>query len=242
MDFQNRVGSKPGSGGVASGSESNVARRERLRRLALETIDLAKDPYFMKNHVGTYECKLCLTLHPNEGSYLAHTQGKKHQSNLGMRAAKEAKEGRGPQLDVTAAARAATAPQTLIRRNVVRIGMPGYRVQKIRDEASGRVGLLFRLRFPEIDVGVRPLHRFMSAFEQHVETPPDRAYQYLVFAADPYNNVAFKIRSMDINHDEEHFWSHWDPDAKQYTLQFFFTAPLETLAVPPPPPVAVPMQ
>jgi hypothetical protein len=41
---------------------------------------------------GSYECKLCLTLHNNEGSYLAHTQGKKHQANLARRAAKEAKE------------------------------------------------------------------------------------------------------------------------------------------------------
>jgi splicing factor 3A subunit 2 len=29
----------------------------------------------MRNHLGSYECKLCLTLHNNEGSYLAHTQG-----------------------------------------------------------------------------------------------------------------------------------------------------------------------
>ena len=49
-------------------------RRERLRKLALETIDLAKDPYFMRNHLGQYECRLCLTLHTNEGNYLAHTQ------------------------------------------------------------------------------------------------------------------------------------------------------------------------
>lgn len=26
----------------------------------------AQDPYFMKNHLGSYECKLCLTLHNNE--------------------------------------------------------------------------------------------------------------------------------------------------------------------------------
>jgi splicing factor 3A subunit 2 len=90
MDFQNRVGSKTGSGGPASWSESNRDRRERLAALAAETIDLQKDPYFMRNHLGTYECKLCLTLHNNEASYLAHTQGKKHQSNLARRAAKEA--------------------------------------------------------------------------------------------------------------------------------------------------------
>ena len=90
MDFQNRAGGKTGGGGVASASDANRDRRERLRQLALETIDIAKDPYFMKNHLGSYECKLCLTLHNNEGSYLAHTQGKKHQSNLARRAAKEA--------------------------------------------------------------------------------------------------------------------------------------------------------
>lgn len=27
-----------------------------------------QDPYFMKNHLGSYECKLCLTLHNNEVS------------------------------------------------------------------------------------------------------------------------------------------------------------------------------
>jgi len=90
MDFQHRAGGKTGGGGVASYSDANVDRRERLRQLALETIDLQKDPYFMRNHLGGYECKLCLTLHNNEGSYLAHTQGKKHQANLARRAAKEA--------------------------------------------------------------------------------------------------------------------------------------------------------
>ncbi|KAL4093160.1 hypothetical protein PRIC1_012147 [Phytophthora ramorum] len=77
-------------GSVASESQSNVDRRERLRKLALETVDLTKDPYFMKNHLGSYECKLCLTLHNNEGNYLAHTQGKRHQTNLARRATKEA--------------------------------------------------------------------------------------------------------------------------------------------------------
>ena len=42
--------------------------------------------------VCSYECKLCLTLHNNEGNYLAYTQGKRHQTNLAKRAAREAKE------------------------------------------------------------------------------------------------------------------------------------------------------
>jgi hypothetical protein len=67
IDFQHREGSKIGSGGQLSESQAALERRERLRKLALETIDIAKDPYFMRNHLGTFECKLCLTLHKNEG-------------------------------------------------------------------------------------------------------------------------------------------------------------------------------
>ncbi|KAG0381128.1 hypothetical protein BGX24_009957 [Mortierella sp. AD032] len=139
-DRQNRVGSKIGGAGVAGASESNVDRRERLRKLALETIDLAKDPYFMRNHLGSYECKLCLTLHTNEGSYLAHTQGKKHQTNLGRRAAKDAMEKPDAMAPLTAAQQQAlkssssTAPS--FKRNIIKIGLPGYKVTKIRHPTS----------------------------------------------------------------------------------------------------------
>lgn len=44
----------------------------------------------------------------------------------------------------------------------------------------------------EIGEGVRPRHRFMSAYEQRVE-PPDRKWQYLLFAAEPYETIAFKV-------------------------------------------------
>jgi splicing factor 3A subunit 2 len=117
VDFQHREGSKTGSGGLLSESQAAIDRKERLRKLALETIDISKDPYFMKNHLGTFECKLCLTLHPSEGNYLAHTQGKRHQSNLGRRAAMEAKS--------------APSKQTVLvvpKRQVITIGRPGYKV------------------------------------------------------------------------------------------------------------------
>nr|CAG4646528.1 EOG090X0C5N [Macrothrix elegans] len=177
-----KVGGKTGGGGVASWSESNRDRRERLRQLALETIDLNKDPYFMKNHLGTYECKLCLTLHNNEGSYLAHTQGKKHQSNLARRAAKDAKDSPiQPSLD---------KPRVDIRK-FVKIGRPGYRVTKQRDPITGHQSMLFQIDYPEIAEGVVPRHRFMSAYEQRIE-PPDRRWQYLLFAAEPYETISFK--------------------------------------------------
>ena len=87
VDRQNRVGSKFGGGGVSSAQQTERERKERLRQLAMETVDLARDPYLMRNHLGTYECKLCLTLHTNEANYLSHTQGKKHQAGLARRAA-----------------------------------------------------------------------------------------------------------------------------------------------------------
>jgi splicing factor 3A subunit 2 len=50
MDMQNRVGSKPGSAGVASQQQMAIDRRERLRKLAMETIDLSKVIYIVFLH------------------------------------------------------------------------------------------------------------------------------------------------------------------------------------------------
>ncbi|XP_065653832.1 splicing factor 3A subunit 2-like [Hydra vulgaris] len=212
MDFQNRVGGKTGSGGVASWSETNKDRRERLRQLALETIDLNKDPYFMKNHLGSYECKLCLTLHNNEGSYLAHTQGKKHQQNLARRAAKDAKE---------TPSQPAPEKQRVTLKKFVKIGRPGYKVTKQSDVDSGQHSLLFQIDYPEIVDDMPPKHRFMSAYEQRVE-PPDKSWQYLLVAAEPYETIGFKIPSREIDKSEQKFWSFWNKDTKQFFLQFYF--------------------
>eukprot|EP00058_Branchiostoma_floridae_P007140 XP_002592628.1 hypothetical protein BRAFLDRAFT_85076 [Branchiostoma floridae] len=212
MDFQNRAGGKTGSGGVASTSETNRDRRERLRQLALETIDLNKDPYFMKNHLGSYECKLCLTLHNNEGSYLAHTQGKKHQANLARRAAKEAKD---------SPAQPAPARDRVETKKFVKIGRPGYKVTKQRDPETGQQSLLYQIDYPEVVEAISPRHRFMSAYEQRVE-PPDRRWQYLIFAAEPYENIAFKIPSREVDKSEGKFWTQWNRETKQFFLQFHF--------------------
>ncbi|XP_056302523.1 splicing factor 3A subunit 2 [Danio aesculapii] len=228
MDFQHRAGGKTGSGGVASASESNRDRRERLRQLALETIDINKDPYFMKNHLGSYECKLCLTLHNNEGSYLAHTQGKKHQSNLARRAAKEAKE---------APAQPAPEKVKVEVKKFVKIGRPGYKVTKQRDPEIGQQSLLFQIDYPEIAEGIGPRHRFMSAYEQRIE-PPDRRWQYLLFAAEPYETISFKVPSREIDKAETRFWTHWNRETKQFFLQFHFKME-KALVAPPGPPVGV---
>ena len=65
------------------------------------------------------------------------------------------------------------------------------------------------------------MYRFMSSFEQKVE-PADRHWQYLVIAADPYDTIAFKIPSQEILTENEHFFTHWDVDSCQFSIQFMF--------------------
>lgn len=51
-----------------------------------------------------------------------------------------------------------------------------------------------QIDYPEIADGIMPRHRFMSAYEQRIE-PPDRRWQYLLMAAEPYETIAFKVAS-----------------------------------------------
>jgi splicing factor 3A subunit 2 len=220
IDFQNRAGSKFGGGGVMSEQHAAAERRERLRKLALETIDLAKDPYFLKNHLGTFECKLCLTLHTTEGNYLAHTQGKRHQNNLGRRAAREEKMGLAAK--APAAAAAAQQHQQQQQQAAIKIGRPGYKVTKSRDPQTNQRTLLFEVDYPQ--AADQPRHRFMSTFEQRVE-PPDKAFQFLLFACEPYETVAFKIPNEPLDKREGAFLTNWDPDGKTFTLRLSLADP-----------------
>ncbi|KAH7414262.1 hypothetical protein DE146DRAFT_639773 [Phaeosphaeria sp. MPI-PUGE-AT-0046c] len=216
MDYQNRAGSKFGGGGVASQSATNADRRERLRKLALETIDLDKDPYFFKNHVGSFECRLCLTVHQNDGSYLAHTQGRKHQTNLARRAAKEQREGKRDDVG-----QQGLLAGVQVKKNTLKIGRPGYRITKVRDPNSRQNGLLFQFQFPDITTGTIPRVRFMSAYEQHVEEA-DPNYQYFIVAGEPYETVAVKLQAREVDRREGKFWTWFDEDNKEFWCQLLF--------------------
>ena len=60
---------------------------------------------------------LCLTLHRNEGNYLSHTQGKRHQTNLETSSTRGQ---RGP------LAIKPVASSTVKRKKTIKIGRPGY--------------------------------------------------------------------------------------------------------------------
>lgn len=101
---------------------------------------------------------------------MAHTQGKKHQTNLARRAARDMKDS---QLQV------APQQQAVQRKVFLKIGRPGYRVTKVRDPDTGKEGMMVQVHLPQIKPGVIPRRRFMSAWEQKRE-PPNKAYQYLI--------------------------------------------------------------
>ncbi len=211
MDFQNRAGNKVGGGGVSGWSEANVDRRERLRKLALETIDITKDPYFLKNHLGSYECRLCLTLHTNEGSYLAHTQGKKHQTNLARRNAKDMNQTVLPQ----------QTKKSDRKKLFQKIGRPGYKITKLKDSDTNQRSILFEIEYAQIVKDIIPRYRVMSCYEQKKEVP-DEKYQYVIFAAEPYENIAFKIPNLEIDNSEDKYYCNWDPEKKVYSVQLYF--------------------
>ncbi|KAI5442543.1 hypothetical protein KIW84_011549 [Lathyrus oleraceus] len=101
-----------------------------------------------------------------QGNYLAHTQGKRHQTNLSKRAAREAKD-------------APTQPQPHKRKlnlkKTVKIGHPGYRVTKQFDPDTKQRSLVFQIEHPEIEDLAKPRHRFMSSYEQVPSTEIDKS-------------------------------------------------------------------
>jgi splicing factor 3A subunit 2 len=154
-------------------------------------------------------------VHQNDGSYLAHTQGRKHQTNLARRAAKEQREGKK---DDTTQQGLLAGP---VKKNIIKIGRPGYRITKIRDPKTRQNGLLLQFQFPDITPGTTPRVRFMSAYEQKVEEE-DPAFQYFVVAGEPYETVAVKLQAREVDRTGEKFWQWFDEDNKEFWCQLLF--------------------
>lgn len=117
-----------------------------------------------------------------------------------------------------------------------RIGRPVYRFLKQFDPDTKERSLLFMLEYPEILEGLQPRVRILSSYEQRLERTNERDWQYLLFAAEPYYTVAFKIpndpieREFDPNSGRMKFWTNWDAQKKIFSLQLYFKRQDEELA------------
>lgn len=210
MDYNNRANAKKGSGGIATSSHENLQRRERLKQLALETLDVSKDPYIHSISPGRFECRLCLTIHASESAYLTHTQGKKHQQNLARRR----------KLDDTGRPRLQKTRQgisTIKLKRFDKIGKPSFKTTKLRDQ--DKFGLIVNVQYPRIASDVEPRFRFMSAFEQHVEASKPQ-FQYLAIAAEPYDTIGIRLPAEHI--DTSTLWSHFNKDTGEFYIQFLW--------------------
>ncbi|EGV61836.1 CWF complex protein sap62 [Yamadazyma tenuis] len=248
MDYSDRVNSKKGAGGVADAENANVHRKHRVRDLLTTSLlNLDSDPYVFRNHLGLLECKLCLTTHNNEASYLSHVGGKKHQLNLEKRRLLDEKGSRFS-TPVGGGVSISTTP----KRKWDKIGTPHFKVTKIRDPDTHRMGMLVHVTYSRATA--EPLFRFQNYYElsaknqnvavsyhdkqakdtQVAHTPADvrtatAQSQYLVVSCEPYENICVVIPgtspiinpSTDTKTDE--FWWHWDRDVGEFYLQFLYT-------------------
>lgn len=242
MDYSDRVNSKKGAGGIADKHEANVQTKRRIKELlTTQVLDLDNDPYVFRNHLGLLECRLCLTTHTNEASYISHLGGRKHTMNLEKRRVLD--ERLNPKLQNS------SGLSEVEKRYWTKIGKPAYKVTKVRDPESLRTGILIQLQLPKITVK-EPYFRLMSYYElstknQNVsksfllrdkleyededDLDPSK-FQYLVISAEPYENIAFAfptLKTIDkLEGDEmsENYWWFWDKDSREYFLQMLFKA------------------
>ena len=114
--------------------------------------------------------------------------------------------------------------QKMEPRRTPKIGLPGYKVVKQKHPNSGQYSLLFEIDYPKIEEGLQPRHRLMSCYEQKREVP-DPKFRYLLFAAEPYETIAFKIPSWDIERDHKKanlLYTNWDQKNLKFMVCSFF--------------------
>lgn len=61
----------------------------------------------------------------------------------------------------------------------------------------------------------------MSAFEQRIEAP-DKNFQFILFAGEPYVTIAFKIPNIELDMSEGKFYESWDTERKIYIMLLSF--------------------
>lgn len=225
MDYSGRVNAKKGGGGVADTAETNAHTKRRLQELlTTHVLDIESDPYVFRNHLGILECRLCSTTHVNEASYISHLSGRKHQLNLEKRR----------RLDQRASGE--TGPvsfsiNSIPKRTWTKIGKPAFKMTKIRDPNTFRMGILVTVKCPKaVD---EPMFRLMSYYEltafnqKAVDTKNPEKYLYLVVSAEPYENIAMAIPNRpiikpDMDQMSDDYWWYWDHDTKEFVVQIVY--------------------
>mmetsp|Transcript_34292 Transcript_34292/g.55179 ORF Transcript_34292/g.55179 Transcript_34292/m.55179 type:complete len:190 (+) Transcript_34292:45-614(+) len=168
--------------------------REILKKRAIELFDLKDDPFYIRLD-NKFKCKLCLTMHRSESSYLAHTQGKRHNKNIKKR-------------------NLAVDNKNIIQTdhsffdNQRNLSKPAYKVTKAYCKITHKkiifIEVIYEYNLPE-DV---PDYRILTTYEQSIEKP-DNNYQYLLVASPNYVTICFKIPNLLIDYENQFTYSYW---------------------------------
>ncbi|KPA74844.1 hypothetical protein ABB37_08863 [Leptomonas pyrrhocoris] len=113
-----------------------------------------------------------------------------------------------------------------------RFGTPLYSFRTEHDDVAFRTKVWIDVMFTQAEDGTRPLHRWLSAREQHMEKPPDDYFIYLLFACEGYATISLKfpaqatrseggevLEEADGSYSEAYLCS-WDPLRKVYSMFF----------------------
>lgn len=222
MDYQNRVGSKKGGGGVASDSQANMQRRKQVDELLRQGADVPytfaenetsgeegnerarSDPYIYKNHSGRLVCKLCNTMHMSWSSVERHLSGKKHGLNV-LRRSKLDARGDGAADKKRLAEEQSQYEQDVQkeRENIRHSGeVPPFQAVAIRDPETQQEGVCVRVDYSgesSNDSEYPPFARIVLGLELASEEDKDK--KYIVVANEPWENVAVEIPNREISLD-----------------------------------------
>ena len=75
----------------------------------------------------------------------------------------------------------------------------------------------FEIEYKEILEETRPAYRIVNAYEQKMEDP-DNNFLYLLFAADPYETICFKIPNKELEGRNGKLTEIWDKKKKTYSV------------------------
>lgn len=249
MDYQNRAGSKKGGGGIASDSQTNLARRKQVDELlrkgqkvpyTFEEPDdeLNRNPYIYKNNTGKLVCKLCNTIHTAWSSVERHLSGNKHGLNVLRRGSvnDRSTDQNGQQGSQDHGFLEAVNSK---RRNIKNNGiLPDCKTALVKDKEAGHLGVAIQVDYGtngsnNSEQGIVPFIRIVSGLELPESDQKDK--KYVVVAYEPFENIAIEIPSdkeIVMNKNNKYQSSldelngkctFWDIDDHKFYIQLFFT-------------------
>ncbi|QLG71935.1 hypothetical protein HG535_0C02870 [Zygotorulaspora mrakii] len=217
MDYQNRAGSKKGTGGLVSDAQENLSRRKQVENLLRdgeevpytfqqekgEDDTLKKNPYIYRNHSGKLVCKLCNTMHMSWSSVERHINGKKHALNLIRR---------GNQLEKHMSQRSGVeqsqeeiefkheveSRKLALKSNAM---VPSLKKAFVQNQENKKIGIAVQVDYSSIPAdyssvdgaAYSPLIRIVTGLELSDEEKKDK--KYLVIAYEPFENVGIELPS-----------------------------------------------